>query len=406
MSAHGGPNIVEDGLVLSLDAANIKSFRGEPTTNFYTNGHFSGGSGITQEGGSNATNTIIEFLNPGDSPYVLEQSMGLAITEYQINLTSELASSTTYCLSGWYAESPDYSSADGSRMFHCRAFSSSGNHVALGNGIGTVLQTRVINGITWKYCYTTITTPADYSNIFNWYVGYGENTYTGKRYYTNLQMELGSYPKWFVNGTRGTTVATGGGWADRSGNSNHGELINGPTYSSNGLGGLVFDGTNDYISLGTSFTNGYINITVSFWVYVYSDSGRQDIVVKYPGGNGWFVYYGGGGSNIFGVDGRESSAAYFNNNTTNTYLGNNWYNVVFTKNGTNWRLYINSILDMNNTNGNGTTAFNNNGILGIGGPLFSDYGKCNVSDVKIYNRALSASEVLQNYNATKGRFGL
>jgi hypothetical protein len=235
-----------------------KSWKGVPTTNFYTNGHFSGGTGITQESGSNATNTVILFpANPGNSEYVLEQSGGPS-TEYQINLSSQLLPNTTYVLSGWYGESIDY--VGDSRMFHCRAFSSSGAHVALGTGIGTVLETRVINGITWKYCYDIITTPSDYSNDFNWYLGYGGGSYTGKRYYTNIQMEQGSYPNRFVNGTRSNTQAIT-------------DLVGTNTITASSLT-YVSDNTfsfggSDYLTISNGMNRlvGTNSVTFSAWIY-------------------------------------------------------------------------------------------------------------------------------------------
>jgi hypothetical protein len=195
-------------------------------------------------------------------------------------------------------------------------------------------------------------------------------------------------------------------WTDLSGNGNTGTLVNGVGYNSSNLGSLVFDGVDDYVNLGTTLTNGFINITVSAWFYAVADTGRQDIVTKYPFGNGWILYYSNT-TNKFGVDGRESGDAYFSNVTTNTYAVNNWYNIVFTKNTTNWRLYVNSLLDCNNTNGNGATSFNNAGILAIGSlPVNSDYAKGNISQVSIYNRALTAAEVQQNFNALRSRFSI
>ena len=199
---------------------------------------------------------------------------------------------------------------------------------------------------------------------------------------------------------------TGNTWTDLSGNGNNGTLVNGVGYTSSDGGSLIFDGVDDYVTLGTSLTNGYINITVSAWFYAVADTGRKSIVTKYPFVNGWLLYYSNDTSQ-FGVDGRESDAAYFNNLTTNTYPVDNWYNVVFTKNTTNWRLYVNSSLDCNNTNGNGTTSFNNAGILAIGSlPVVSEYVNGNISQVQIYNRALTPEEIQQNYNLLKGRYGL
>jgi hypothetical protein len=103
MGIAGGPNLNQDGLVFLYDVFDQdNSYKGKPTTNYFTNGHFSGGNGIPQEGGSNATNTIIQLDNPGNSTWVLQQNGNF--TEYQINLGAELAPSTTYVMSGWYAE--------------------------------------------------------------------------------------------------------------------------------------------------------------------------------------------------------------------------------------------------------------------------------------------------------------
>jgi hypothetical protein len=193
-------------------------------------------------------------------------------------------------------------------------------------------------------------------------------------------------------------------WTDLSGNGNTGTLTNGPTYSSANGGSIVFDGVDDYVDCGNSITNGFTNITVSVWYYAVSFASTSYFLTKYVGGvNGWFLYYSSS-TNKFGVDGRESSAAYFSNETSNTYPINKWYNVVFTKSSTNWRLYVNSVLDVNNTNGNGSTSFNNNDSLDIGRYDASLMGKGNISQVSIYNRALTAAEITQNYNALKSRY--
>ena len=195
-------------------------------------------------------------------------------------------------------------------------------------------------------------------------------------------------------------------WSDLSGNGNNGTLVNGVGYNSGNLGSLTFDGVHDYVSLGTSLTNNFINITVSCWVYVVNDTGRQDIVTKYPFGNGWLLYYNNT-SNKFGVDGREDGSLYINLTSTNTFSINNWYHIVFTKQASNWKLYVNSQLENDTIIGSGTISFNNNGILAIGAlPVNNDYGKNRVAQVQIYNKALTASEIQQNFNALRGRFSI
>jgi hypothetical protein len=102
MGISSGPSIITDGLILSLDPYSIKN-SDVFATNLFTNSSFAGGSGMPQESGSNPTNDIVLLSNPGGSSYVLRQSAGTPYTEYQLNLSSQMVSSTTYSMSGWYA---------------------------------------------------------------------------------------------------------------------------------------------------------------------------------------------------------------------------------------------------------------------------------------------------------------
>jgi len=198
---------------------------------------------------------------------------------------------------------------------------------------------------------------------------------------------------------------TGTSWTDLSGNGNNGTLTNGPTYSSNNKGFFTFDGVNDFANFGTSFSNGLINITVSSWYYPVVHTTPSYFLAKYQYPNGWLLAHVSS-TNRFSVDGRESNVAYFQNLSNAIYPVNKWYNVVFTKSGTNWRLYINSLLEANNNNGNGTTPFSNGADFSVGRIDSLDTGKGNIAQVSVYNRALSQSEITQNYNSVKGRYNL
>jgi hypothetical protein len=155
--------------------------------NFYTNTSFALGNGVPQcdPAQNNPTNVIIQFPNPGDTIYCLQQ-YGY-YSEYQMNLTTELQANATYIMSGWYSKSPDYNADD--TMFHARAHSASGNHIATETGLFNVLESRVVDGLTWYYCSAPINTPSDYNNNFNWYVGYGTSNSAGSRYYTKMSMK-------------------------------------------------------------------------------------------------------------------------------------------------------------------------------------------------------------------------
>ena len=386
MTVEAGPNFVYDGLILNLDVSNLKNSTSTVNTNFITNGSFANGNGILQESGSNPTNTIIQMMNPGDTNFVLQQNGNNA--EYQINLTTEMIPNTTYVMSGWYARSSDYNSTD--TMFHSRAFSTSGAHVALGTGTGTLIYSKIVNGITWEYRYATITTPSDYSNVFNWYLGYGVNNTVGFRYYTNLKLERGAYPSL-------PDLTTGG---------NNG-FVNDATYNSSNQGSLQLDGTNDYVDF--TAPNLTTTATVEMWAIIENTVSNKMLM----GWSYYDVYLSGGalGFNTYNGDVYGISSTAVNN----LGLLNNWKHYVFEMRSdvayTNNKMYINGVLQtisqQANTENSANRTFNSgNGRISGSRVELTYLMPQRVGMFRVYNRSLTAAEVLQNYNATKARYGL
>lgn len=396
MSAYAGPRIASatTNLTWMFDPLNYKN-TDIFSSNFYSNSNFVDGTGMPQESGSNATNTIIALANPGSTPYVLEQSMGSQYTEYQINLTTQLTSSTTYCMSGWYAESSDYSCADGSRMFHSRAFSTSGNNNTTGIGIGTTLKTVIINNITWRYCYELITTPSDYSNNFEWYVGYGGNTYTGKRYYTNLKMELGTIPS----------------LRNMVGNYAHSYGINGVTNDLN-TGIITLDGTNDFIRIpfNSTFNVQSNPFTVIVWAKRNDSSNGYNglITADLSGDNTWKIF-------------KDTGEAYYKARVGSAtpafpaYTVGRWHQYAYTRSGTAASPVINLYFDGELT-ATDTTAisdpvsFSNDLALGSYrlNDAISGFYLMNQSFGPIYffRSALSPSDIKSNFSGLRTRFGV
>lgn len=210
---------------------------------------------------------------------------------------------------------------------------------------------------------------------------------------------------------------SGTAWYDLSGNGYNASLINGPSFSNENAGLLRFDGANDYgqITSSTTLTN-ITSVSVGCWVKVLSAGTAGNgaaIINRYSNttsSNGWAMQQeiSGGVLVRFRFDGRESSAEYFTNATGFVYNISSWYYVVGTKSGTSWKLYVNGSLEVNNTNGNGTTSFGNNVIYMAAYPQFGNTYRSNIDIAltQVYNRTLSADEIRQNYKATKGRFGL
>ena len=176
-------------------------------------------------------------------------------------------------------------------------------------------------------------------------------------------------------------------WSDKSGRGNNGTLVNGPTFSSANGGSIVFDGVNDYVTGSLQNSSLY---TLGIWIKI----------TTYTIGGGLF---GGGDNGIYLQLGGGNTWQFFDAFTGNVgpTLGQ-WAYIVGVKGTTNDSLYRNASI---------ITSAPSAGIsLGTSFKIARRFDgiltNCQVGIAQIYNRALSASEVLQNYNATKGRFGL
>jgi hypothetical protein len=196
---------------------------------------------------------------------------------------------------------------------------------------------------------------------------------------------------------------------DLSGNARNGELINGASLDTANAGTITFDGVNEKIllndTLDIAFTTQYW--TTDIWFNLDSTYASYDAML----GNGYpFQLYVAGGKIIAYLSSTAGSGTYFLSGMTSTQTISTeiWYHLAFVRNGTNYYYYINGVLDKSATsNTNVMAAANQNAQIGNlwnGSDVYAWDGE--ISNVKIYNRALSVTEALQNYNATKTKFGL
>ena len=194
-------------------------------------------------------------------------------------------------------------------------------------------------------------------------------------------------------------------------------LINGVGFTSANNGVFVLDGTNDYVSVPNGFTSYFKSNdywSVDLWVKLLNQTAGEPVLVSAGPNIGYFdLFLEVGDNQIYFAACRGSDSGYIQNQNVSNTLGYNlaarYFNIVFTKTGsTTGSVSVNSInMPMSNSGGGLSSMPNINEDLRIG--TFRQSGfelHGNIGQVKIYNRALTQQEILQNYNATKTRYGL
>jgi len=195
-------------------------------------------------------------------------------------------------------------------------------------------------------------------------------------------------------------------WYDLSIGGNNGTLSSGITYNYSNGGSLVFDGINSYVNVPTSTSLEITSdLTINVWIYNTLSKSGIGIVTKGPlSGDYDYMLYLSLNSTLLNFWKKNSSGVVENGGAFITTILNTWVNVCFTKQGTVLKGYENGVLRSTSTFTDSNIRTSSNSLK-IGNGWFPAFGG-NIPQVLIYNKALSESEVLQNYNAVKGRFGL
>ena len=193
-------------------------------------------------------------------------------------------------------------------------------------------------------------------------------------------------------------------WTDISGKGYDGTLTNGPTFNSDYVGNIVFDGSNDFVTgVHNSELNLRNDVTVECWfrrtggasnwvrIFGKGNSSNRTYGLWYHVNSNYFLYQRYGPSS-------------FNVMPTKSVVLNTWYHMVGTSSGSNHTLYLNGVNV--GTASNSSTFHSSTDPYKVGSFDDSYHHIGDVSNCRIYNRGLSEAEVKQNYNALKSRFGL
>jgi hypothetical protein len=184
-----------------------------------------------------------------------------------------------------------------------------------------------------------------------------------------------------------------------------GTLINGVGFTSSNNGSFIFDGSDDGMYFSTyNFSTGDFTMEVWLKLNAYPPFANSAIIAnRNQSDDGW----------LFDINSNQKARLYFQNNNGTAYTIetldvinlNQWINLTAIRSNTSLSFYRNTIFQS-------STSFPSN--YNINSPISNDYiGRyqssngflsANISKIQYYNRALSAQEIQQNYNATKGRY--
>jgi hypothetical protein len=415
MPIFSGPKVTTDGLVFNYDQDNIKSYKGPTIQNLAASIGFNNASstGISITGGYETVNV----------PQIGEVSATASVIQNNYNVFSPnsadccpspffygtgraVTPSTLYTYAIVYKVLSDYTNAN---YMYRYEFTSNGGTLVIQQGIHSD-SNRIHLGDGWYWAWGTFTTAA----TTNW-IGYHAAYYyryssiPDKMWIAKVLLTSGNFttlhPKYWpnVNTTRSSTQTL----FDLSGINT--VTATNLTYASNGA--FSFDGSTGYLS--TPYTQSSPNsFTVESWINSTEHSSDTNIgkiiVMSYSNYNGW----------IFSLNGTTSLLQLrhhnFNNSTTSYNIAsstglslNTWYHLAATDNGTTVRLYVNGVQVASGSSATSTT--NSPMTLHVGawpGAGSAVFFKGQISSAKIYNRALSATEITQNFEAIRGKYGI
>jgi hypothetical protein len=181
-------------------------------------------------------------------------------------------------------------------------------------------------------------------------------------------------------------------WTDLSGRGNTGTLAGGPTYNSSNNGSIVFDGADDYVTSSFAITTGQ-QLTYCGWLYSTETTATYRNFVDGNATARPMIWWNTSGQ-------IEFDATFY---TTTAVYRNQWVHVALSKpsGSSSASYYVNGVLV-----GTGSAYT----ISALTPSWFNRSGaqtwKGNCSNIQVYNRALTASEIQQNFNALRGRYGI
>jgi hypothetical protein len=400
MALGHSPSVVTNGLVLAYDMSNTgRSWKGAPATNLVPNPYANWNGSSFVFGGYNydATGTqtytyVTDVPNPIGSPAVMQYTTGTTGYKYWA-VQGTVATTGTHTFS-YYARIVGGPTAT-SNLSNSQLWRSNGVDQAVTGDWNPTFTTNWVRYSTTGPC--TAGTVLDYFPIHS---GGLTGGYTIQ--YCGFQLELGTYATPFVNGARSTTQAL----LDPTGQ----DIITATslTYPSDGT--FSFNGSNNYLTVSTFATKPTTAITCESWIRptkptitgtirggsISSTNSMYLGIIDSTDGGVTFSLHWANQTNL-------SRVASYNGSVPN----NAWSHIVGTYDGSIMRAYLNGVQiyaeAQTGTIPDATYVLGTYG-LGLTDGVHNFNGLLPLS--RIYDRALTATEVMQNFNAMRGRYGI
>jgi len=414
MGVSGGPKLKGIGrssanLALGYDCIDSKSYAGEPTQNYFINTSVSGygwaGDGSNQTVGTKgAVGITDDSLKYNDYPTVL-WTPGSSRNAY-LHSSSDIdisATSTEWTFSV-YAKYEDGTNLTSMNVYM---------YYPSSDGVAAGTITDVGGG--WKRISRTRTGSSNYINL----AGISGIAANKRIYLSGWQLEKKQYvtPVVGINSSRSSTDA----WVDLSKNADNGTFVNGTNTNTShrrkksiilvnvdDAAYLNFDGTNDYIDCGNTYSFG-TNSSVGVWFYGNSNQGSfvSPISKDQSGNFGNFSMSGSSTSDKvrFGFFDTNGSNHECSNSSYLDLIGEEWVYYVGTFDGSTLRLYRNGVQIASKSTST-TPSTNSNSVLIGKRHASSDYFSGKIGLVHCCDKALTPAEVKSNFNQLRSRFGV
>ena len=394
MATSYSPKIITDGLVFMYDTDDGKSYKGEPTTNLITNSGTSN-TGWVGHGWTGSQAISNDYSNT-----------------YEFTATN-----------GWHNRTFDTGVTSGGTIYvsfeyKLKQQQTTQNQLFVLNGTSLGSYTNWLGSgsmsFEWQTFSGSFTANANSSKIAIGPRGADSSGLTDIVYIRNLQVEQKPHATPFVNGTRSATQ----GLLDRTGTSTID--ISNASFDSNAQ--MTFDGTDDYLSLGSNSTLQAIgsNATIECWFKSSNTSSKFALMVGWGEGTSYYSNFGIGNwfsawpdeSIYVGVN--SAAVVYAERDGSAKYHDGNWHHAVGLIGQNNHKIFVDGS-EVSVSFSSGSNSVSTSNIFGFSSgtevyiglrPYGNGHFQGDLPVVKIYDRLLTAAEILRNFNATKSRFGL